>query len=121
MKSILIADDDEVTRTILEKALEKEGYRIMTAVNGREAVEKVKEESPDLLILDIRMPDMHGLEVLEVVRKENKALPIVVCSGVGQLRDDFAVLSSNISAFITKPVDVEKLKEKIKEICPISP
>ncbi len=120
MKSILIADDDEITRTILQTALEKEGYRIITATNGREALEKVRDESPDLLILDIRMPDMHGLEVLEVVRKENKTLPIIMCSGIGQLRDDFAVLSSNISAFLTKPVDVEKLKEKVKEICPVS-
>lgn len=115
MKTILIADDDEATCTILEKALKQEGYGTIIARNGREAVERVRAESPDLLILDIRMPDMNGLEVLEVMQRENKTLPIIMCSGLEKLKEDFRVLSSNISAFLTKPVDIGKLKEEVKK------
>ena len=116
MKTILIADDDEATCTIVERALKKDGYGTIVARNGREAVEKVRAESPDLLILDIRMPDMDGLEVLEVMRRENKTLPIIMCSGLEKLKEDFTVLSSNISAFLTKPVDIGKLKEEVKRV-----
>jgi CheY-like chemotaxis protein len=116
MKTVLIADDDENIRAILEEVLKREGYRTVFAVNGQEAVEKVREESPDLLILDIRMPGMHGIEALEAVRRENKTLPIIMCSGLEKLKEDFAVVSSDISAFLTKPVDIEELKVKVKEI-----
>ncbi len=116
VKTVLIADDDENVRAVLGNVLEQEGYRTVFAVNGQEAVEKVREESPDLLILDIRMPGMHGIEALEAVRRENKTLPIIMCSGLEKLKEDFAVVSSDISAFLTKPVDIEELKAKVKEI-----
>lgn len=116
VKTVLIADDDENVRAVLGNVLEQEGYRTVFAVNGHEAVEKVGEESPDLLILDIRMPGMHGIEVLEAVRRENKTLPIIMCSGLEKLKEDFTVVSSGISAFLTKPVDIEELKAKVKEI-----
>ena len=116
VKTVLIADDDENIRAILEEVLKREGYRTVFAVNGQEAVEKVREESPDLLILDIRMPGMHGIEALEAVRRENKTLPIIMCSGLEKFKEDFAVVSFNVSAFLTKPVDIKELKAKVKEI-----
>ena len=116
MKTIVIADDEENIRTFLEVVLKNKGYRVVAAANGREAVEKVREESPDLLIMDIRMPDMTGLEALETVRKENKSLPIIISSGLEKLEDDFTITSSNISAFLTKPIEARTLTEKVKEI-----
>ena len=115
MKTILVADDDKSIRLLLEIELTMEGYRVVLANNGLEALRKIKEETPDLVILDIKMPEMHGLEVLEAIRKENKKLPIIICSAYEKIRDDYAVWASRVAGYLTKPIDFDHLKAIIRE------
>jgi DNA-binding response OmpR family regulator len=65
------------------------------------------------VVLDIRMADMTGLEVLEAIRREHQTLPVIMCTAVRGLQDDFTVWDAHVSAYITKPVDLDELKEKI--------
>ncbi|MCP5883283.1 response regulator, partial [Klebsiella pneumoniae] len=66
-------------------------------------------------VLDVRMEDMTGLEVLEQVRKKYESLPVIMCTAVRGLEDDFTVWDAHVSDYITKPVDLEDLKEKIRK------
>jgi len=115
MKTILVADDDENIRFLLETELTMEGYRVVLASTGLEALKKIKEETPDLVILDIKMPDMQGLQVLEAIRKENKKLPIIICSAYDKMRDDYTVWAGQVAGYLTKPIDFDHLKAIIRK------
>ena len=114
-KKLLIVDDERNIRTLFRDELEEAGYEVETAGSGHEALDKVKQQTPDLMVLDIRMEDMTGLEVLEKVREEHETLPVIMCTAVRGLQDDFTVWDSKVSDYITKPVDLDILKEKIQK------
>lgn len=115
MKKILVVDDEKNIRTLFRDELEEAGYEVDTAGSGQEALDKVSAQRPDLIVLDIRMEDMTGLEVLEQVRRDHENLPVIMCTAVRGLQDDFTVWDSKVSDYITKPVDLEILKEKIQK------
>lgn len=115
MKRILVVDDEKNIRTLFRDELEEDGYEVETAGSGQEALDKVHQRTPDLIVLDIRMEDMTGLEVLEQIRKTNETLPVIMCTAVRGLQDDFTVWDSKVSDYITKPVDLDILKDKIKK------
>jgi len=115
MKKILIADDDKNIRSVLKTELTLEGYQVILATSGLEALRKIRDKTPDLVILDIKMPDMHGLKALEEIRKENKSLPIIICSAYEKMRDDYIVWASRVSGYLTKPLDFNRLKSMIKK------
>ena len=85
-KKILLIEDEELIVTLLQKKLEKEGYKVFVARDGVEGMEKIKKETPDIILLDIVMPRMGGLEVLEELRrdKELRSIPVIVISNSGQ-------------------------------------
>lgn len=114
-KKLLIVDDERNIRTLFRDELEEAGYDVETAGSGHEALEKVASQTPDLIVLDIRMEDMTGLEVLEKVRQEHETLPVIMCTAVRGLQDDYTIWDSKVSDYITKPVDLEVLKEKIEK------
>ncbi len=115
MKTILVADDDKNIRLLLETELSAEGYRVILASNGLEALEKVKDKTLDLVILDIKMPEMHGLEVLEAIRKENKKLPIIICTAYEKMRDNYTIWAGQVAGYLTKPIDFDHLKAIIRK------
>lgn len=115
MKKILIVDDEKNIRALFRDELQEEGYSVDTAASGREALAKIESDRPDLVVLDVRMEDMTGLEVLEQLRKKHDALPVIMCTAVRGLEDDFTVWDAHVSDYITKPVDLEDLKEKIQK------
>lgn len=121
MKRILIVDDEKNIRTLFRDELEEEGYTVETAGSGREALQKIDEFGPDVMVLDIRMEDMTGLEVLEELRKTNTDLPVIMCTAVRGLQDDFTVWDAHVSDYITKPVDLEDLKGKIQKVLDAPP
>ncbi len=114
-KRILVCDDEEPIRLLLTEALQ-ETYEIAEAIDGHEALRMVTKEPFDLLIIDIKMPGAHGLETIERIRQRNTKIPIVICSAYRLLEDDIVVKTSDVAAFITKPIDIKELKTKIFEL-----
>lgn len=95
MKKVLVIDDEEILRQLLDKKLTREGYIVETAKDGKEGLEKMKKNKPDLILLDIIMPNMGGFELLEVMsnREDLADIPVVIVSNSGQ------------------PVEIDKAKE----------
>jgi CheY-like chemotaxis protein len=114
-KRILVCDDEEAIRLLLNEAL-KDTYDITEATDGREAVRIITKESFDLLIIDIKMPGTHGFEAIERIRERNKTIPIIICSAYRLMEDDIVVKTSDVAAFITKPIEIKALKQKVFEL-----
>ena len=114
MKRILVVDDEEGIRILYKEELGEEGYEIELATEGGEALEKLKRWKPDLVTLDLKMPGMGGLEVLEQIRKEDKDLPVVICTAYGDRRRDLATWASD--AYVVKSSDVSELKRVIRKL-----
>ena len=108
MKKILVVDDEIHLLRLLEYNLKKEGYRVVTACNGLEAIHKVEEEGPDLILLDIKMPVMDGLEAIKRIRSFYKELPIIVISAYVQDVKIKQSASYGISGIFYKSDDFEK-------------
>ncbi len=85
-KKILIVEDEEILLDLLQKRLKKEGYDVLLARNGEEGLKMIKEERPDLVLLDIIMPKMSGFQVMEEMNKEEslKEIPVIIISNSGQ-------------------------------------
>ena len=116
METILVVDDDKNFRLLLEAELTLEGYEVVLADNGLAALKEIKEEAPDLVILDLKMPDLHGLEVLKTIREKNKELPVIICTAYEKMQDDYTIWSGGVAAYLTKPLDLENLKDIIYEL-----
>jgi twitching motility two-component system response regulator PilH len=86
MKKIIIVEDEEILRNLLEKKLSAEGYSVETAENGEEGLSKIRANRPDLILLDVIMPKMGGFEMLEEMQKDEsiKGIPVIVVSNSGQ-------------------------------------
>ncbi len=110
--------DDEITGRLLEYNLKKEGYRVYSVFNGKEALAKTEKTKPDLIITDIMMPHMNGYEFLEKLRSDIKtrAIPVIFFTARGQGTDIEKGLELGVAAYITKPVEPQHLLEKIKEL-----
>lgn len=114
-KRILVCDDEKSIRLLLNEIL-SDYYEIVEASDGRAAVDMVESDSLDLIIIDIKMPHMHGMEAIERIRQRNQEIPIIVCSAYGKMKDDSTIKDSDVAAFITKPIDIKALKMKIFEL-----
>lgn len=111
-KRILVCDDEAVVRLLLVNAL-KDQYEVKEAADGREALRMVTLDSFDLLVIDIKMPGMHGIEAIERIRQRNKTIPIILCTAYRLMEDDIVVRTSDVAAFFTKPIDIEKFRAKV--------
>ncbi len=114
---ILICEDEEIMLTALEFRLRKQGFEVSLAENGKIALEKIKIEKPDLVVADIMMPFVTGLELIEFVRKDMRnALPIIVISALEH--EDIVLEAFRLGAtdFITKPFKPNELILRIKRI-----
>jgi two-component system, response regulator, stage 0 sporulation protein F len=116
MKTILVTEDEELLSEIYRDTLEKEGYRVLTALTGSSALSHLEAAEPDLVILDIKLPDMSGAQVLEAIRKKYPDLPVIMCTAYDTFRDEHEFWSSKISYYIVKPVVLDDLKGKIRRI-----
>jgi CheY-like chemotaxis protein len=113
-KKILIVEDEEGLRLLYEEELKAEGYEVLTARNGREAIQQLEQGKPDLIVLDIVMPVMDGMEALgRIVGKERK-IPIILNTSYPGYRDDF--MSWAADAYVTKSSDLTQLKDTIKRL-----
>ncbi|MFI5296204.1 MAG: response regulator [Thermodesulfovibrionales bacterium] len=110
---ILIVDDDQNILRLYKEELEEEGYVIVTASNGREAMEQFEREVPDLVTLDILLPDVDGIKLLRQMKEKRPRLPVIMSTAY-DYRDDFAVWASE--AYIVKSADLTELKATIKKL-----
>ena len=115
MSNILIVDDEQSYRQLLTLVFESDGHSIRTASNGREAVELVKEEAPDVIVSDVRMPDMDGIEMLRAVRETHPDLGVVFMTAHASVESAREAFKLGADDFVTKPFDVEELKLIVKK------
>jgi len=115
-KKVLIADDNPDLRAILTIRLEINGYDVIIATDGENALDKVKSEKPDILILDLMMPRLTGFEVCRMIKFDDglKSMPIIVLSALDQQHDREQAIQNGADAYFIKPFDLELLLYKIK-------
>lgn len=106
-KKILLVDDEIDFLQLFKARLEANGYNVVTAMNGREALEKFKKEKPDALILDVMMPEINGLEVLREIRKEDQKIPVFIITAFSNEERFKAANQFNASGFIMKTSDLQ--------------
>jgi CheY-like chemotaxis protein len=116
MKKILIADDESSLRFLLRKTLEGNGFDILEAANGKQALTLAQKQIPDLIILDVVMPDLYGSEVCERLRKQTKTARIPVIIITGNLFSEEQAKESGADYYMTKPFSPLKLKNLVHQI-----
>jgi CheY-like chemotaxis protein len=114
-KTILVVDDEPYMIRLLQHHVERGGYKMVKAVNGREALEKATTHPPDLVIMDVMMPEFNGLEVLAEIRKNPKTreLPVIIMTANAQRFTKEEAESAGVSAFLTKPFSPTQLMLEI--------
>lgn len=114
MTTILLVEDDKNQRLLYEQELSLEGYEIVTAADGKECLKKVHEQSPDMIIMDINIPKMDGIETMGMVLSKHKNIPIIINTAYNSYKDNF--MSWAADAYVVKSSDLTELKNKIKEV-----
>ena len=117
MARILIVDDAAFMRMMLKDILVKNGYEVLgEAENGLKAVEKYKELNPDLVIMDITMPEMDGISAVKEIMKINKGAKVVMCSAMGQQAMVIDAIQAGAKDFIVKPFQPDRVIEAISKV-----
>ncbi len=114
-KTVMVIDDSIVIRKMIEIALEDEDYNIITAISGKEGLETIEKEKPNLVILDMMLPDMNGIEVLKTIKTEKK-LPVIMLSGKDSPQLIETAKEIGVDDFLPKPFRDEELVEKVKTL-----
>src|ERR1700719_560252 len=114
VEKIMIVDDERLVRWSLRQKCEEWGYRVIEADSGVPALQLAQHESPDLVLLDVRMPDLTGIEVLDQLKKSGDARAVIMITADPQLDDVKAALKLGAYDFIGKPVDFEELHVTIQ-------
>lgn len=116
-KGILLVDDAAFMRMMLKDILVKNGYEVLgEAENGAKAVEKYKELNPDLVIMDITMPEMDGIEAVKEIKKINAAAAVIMCSAMGQQSMVIEAIQSGAKDFIVKPFQADRIVEAVRKV-----
>jgi len=113
-RKILLVEDEESLRLLYKEELETDGYEVLTAPNGKEALHQLEKGKPDLIILDIVMPVMDGMEALEQIMGRERTIPIIIHTSYPGYREDF--MSWAADAYVSKSSDLGELKKKVKEL-----
>ncbi|HID70320.1 MAG TPA: response regulator [Desulfobacterales bacterium] len=113
MKKILLVDDEEGIQMLYREELEDEGYNVISAYTGEEGLQKFKDESPDLVILDIQMPGMNGIEALRQMKMHNPDLPVILSSAYSEYKQDLGAWASD--EYVVKSSDINDLKEAVRK------
>jgi CheY-like chemotaxis protein len=114
MKKILVVDDEENIRELYREELEELGYEVTTVSSGTAALELMETKTFDLVTLDIRMPDMDGLETLGKIKEKNNALPVILCTAYPDYKQDFGSWSSD--AYVVKSSNTSQLRDTVKKL-----
>jgi DNA-binding response OmpR family regulator len=113
-RKLLVVDDEEHIRLLYKSELEEEGYKVILASDAREALEIVDRESLDLIILDIKMPGMDGIEAMQKIVGKKKSIPIIINSAYPHFKDSFMTWVAE--EYVVKSSDLQELKDKIQQL-----
>lgn len=113
---VLIVDDEEMAIKLVEHQMKLEGFKTFTTTDGREAIEIIKSEIPDLVISDIMMPFMSGLELLEHIKTEAKKIPVILVSALDDVEVIQTAIGMGADDFVIKPVNMDELSLRIKKV-----
>lgn len=111
MAKILIVDDEEHIRYLYSEELSEAGYEVITAESGHQLLEKIEKEKPDLVVLDIKMVDYNGLDLLQDIRNRFYDLPVVLCTAYDTFKEDVKSIAADF--YVIKSFDLTELKNKI--------
>ncbi len=121
-KKILIVEDDTFLRNLISQKLQKENFQVVEAIDGEEGFKKIKEEKPDLVLLDLILPEMDGFEVLRKMKEDPllSSIPVIILSNLGQREDvergmNLGAVDYLIKAHFTPGEIIEKIKNVLKE------
>ena len=114
MTTVLIVEDDKNQRLLYEQELKLEGYEVVTAADGKDALGKIQEQLPDLIIMDINMPKMDGIETMGKILGKNREIPVIINTAYSNYKDNF--MSWAADAYIVKSSDLSELKNTVKEV-----
>jgi len=117
-KKILVVDDERHIVRLVQVNVERSGYQVVTAFDGKEALKKVESEKPDLIVLDVMMPHMDGFEVLKRLKADDqtKDIPVVMLTAKAQDADVFRGWASGVDCYLTKPFNPIELLTFVKRI-----
>ena len=117
-KKILVVDDERSIVSTLKMALESDNYKVIEAYTGDAAIRKAHSESPDLILLDIMLPDVTGYEICNKIKKDplTRSIPIIMLTGMNGSADKMAGMDLGADGYITKPFDLNELKAKIHTV-----
>ena len=118
--TVLVVDDDPLTQRVLQHYLERAGYQMLSANNGRDAIKQARRDSPQLIILDVMMPDMDGWTVLKKLKKTEatKAIPVILLSANADLMAKEESSRSGATLVLVKPISAEQLLAVIRRLVP---
>jgi len=111
MAKILIVDDEEHIRYLYSEELSEAGYEVITAENGHLLLERIEKEKPDLVVLDIKMVDYNGLDLLQDIRNKFYDLPVILCTAYDTFKEDMKSIAADY--YVIKSFDLSELKNKI--------
>lgn len=116
-KNILVCDDAAFMRMMIKDILSKNGYNVAgEAENGLVAIEKYKEVSPDLVLMDITMPEMDGIQALKEIKKVDSGAKVIMCSAMGQQAMVIESIQAGAKDFIVKPFQADRVIEAVKKV-----
>jgi CheY-like chemotaxis protein len=118
MPTVLIVEDNEANRDVLRRRLERRNYRVLMAVDGRQAVSTARAEKPDLILMDLEMPEVDGWDATAQLKRdrETEHIPIIVLSAHAMPNDRHQALAAGGDDFDTKPVEFSRLMEKMDRL-----
>ncbi len=120
-RSVLVVDDDSKITAIIEECLESFNYDLKVASSGQEAIDKIEDPSISLVLLDVNLPDISGLDVLTILQKRNSSVPIVIMTGFVSTEAAIEAMKKGAYEFITKPFDINKLIGIVNKVMQKSP
>jgi two-component system cell cycle response regulator DivK len=117
---VLLVEDDEMSRDVLARRLVRMGYVVITAVNGREAVESARSEPPNLILMDMCMPEMDGIEATKQLKADERTahIPIVALTALNTAVDVRRAIQAGCDSYETKPVNLTRLNLKMRKLVP---
>lgn len=114
MSRILVIDDEQAIRTLLERLLSRKGHEVLLAANGREGLKCFHQDHPDAVVLDLKMPEMDGCEVLRQIRLVNQRVPVIVLTGTGMLEMEHQAYALGVTEYLEKEFSLYHLGDSLK-------